>query len=428
MCSDIKDSRMEINGDFEAILANKKRKLDGQGQVGRETASWISELIENIDKGRLDETFVDKGSEDAILKDLTKLQNEFAKLNIGGNPNKDKVEQIDKKKHGAFLDMMVGQWNSKSYIGNLWRKEFPKGSPQAQHLTEMTPEQLDKFRKDWCKGHVEKLEMKKIQTTSWARVDKTKGKYRTLGNMVVEFGGWECEDAVKGALTVASKCTGLGPPWCKKHAQSELLEFLLLETEFEETFSTSWQMFKEEILSQEQPSIPNESGITGVNPKSSTSTAGEPSAAAKAKAVAAKAKGTIAVPKTSPPKQADNKSRLEVASMVKETSKVRRDYQSASAQYLDITSNMEEKQEWAWAKTSPMINKFKETWQHLALQVTDVGKEYIISDDIADMRKKYTDARLMDELRRFMGMKETIQQILDIAASMRTITKEMKID
>ena len=89
---------------------------------------------------------------------------------------------------------------------------------------------------------------------------------------------------------------------------------------------------------------------------------------------------------------------------------------------------MEEKQEWAWAKTSPMINKFKETWQHLALQVTDVGKEYIISDDIADMRKKYTDARIMDELRRFMGMKETIQQVLDIASSMRTITKEMKID
>ena len=416
------DARTETHADWlDELAGRKRRKLsDVATEAHRE---GIKVLIENIDKGKLDTTFKDATNEDAILKDLTKLQNDFVAL-TGGNPNEGTLAEADKKRIEQLFAMM-SKWESKSYIGNVFRKEFPKGSPQALSMKEMTPEQLDKFRKDWCKGHVEKLEMKKIQTTSWGRVDKTKGKYRTVGNMILLFGGWECEDAVKGALTVASKCTGLGPPWCKKHAQSELLEFLLLETEFEETFATSWQMFKEEILSQEEPSIAKESGIT----LPVTSTAGEPSAAAKAKAAAsaAKAKGTIAVPKTTPPKATD-KSRLEVATMAKETSKVRRDYQSASAQYLDITSNMEEKEEWAWAKTSPMINKFKVTWQHLSLQITDVGKEYIICDDIADMRKKYTDARIMDELRRFMGMKETIQQILDIAASMRTITKEMKID
>ena len=427
MCSTMPNARTETHEDFEAILAGcKRRKLSGIDNIVKGVKDLsISDLIENIDKGKLDGTFKDAKSEDTIIKDLNKLQDDFASL-TGQNPNKGEMSEKDKKKMHDFFGMMT-KWESKSYIGNMFRKEFPAGSPQQESLKDMTPEQLEKFRKDWCKGHVEKLECKKVQNTSWGRVDKTKGTYRTVGNMVRHFGGWECEDAVKGALTVASKCTGLGHPWIKRHSQSELLEFLLLESQFEETFSTSWNMFKEEIL-KDGSSITNDSGGTLVDPNRSTSTAGEPSVAAKAKAAAAaKAKGTVAVPKTSPPKPSD-KSRVEVATMARETSKVRRDYQSASAQYLDITSNMEEKQEWAWAKTSPMINKLKVTWNHLALQVTDVGKEYIIADDIADMRKKYTDARIMDELRRFMGMKDTIKQLLDISASMRTITKEMKID
>jgi len=349
VCSDKPDARPEINEDFEAILAGRKRRK--LSEMAKDVKGrGIEDLIENIDKGKLDTTFKDATNEDAILKDLAKLQNEFAAF-TGGKPKQGTLAEVDKKKVEQLLGMM-NKWESKSYIGNVFRKEFPKGSPQAQSMKEMTPEQLDKFRKDWCKGHVEKLELKKVQTTSWGRVDKTKGTYRTVGNMIMLFGGWKCEDAVKGALTVASKCSGLGPPWCKKHAQSELLEFLLLETEFEETFATSWQMFKEEILEQQEPSIAKESGIT--LPVTSTAIAVPKATQPKGAIAVPKAKGAIVVPKATQPKPTD-KSRLEVANMAKETSKVRRDYQSASAQYLDITSNMEEKEEWAWAKTSPMI-------------------------------------------------------------------------
>ena len=182
VCSTMPDARTETHADFEAILAGRKRrKLSEMAKDVKRRG--IEDLIENIDKGKLDTTFKDATNEDAILKDLTKLQNDFASF-TGANPNEGQLPEKDNKKLIQFMGMM-NNWESKSFIGNMFRKEFPKGSPQQESLKEMTPEQLDKFRKDWCKGHVEKLECKKVQTTSWGRVDKTKGKYRTLGNMVV---------------------------------------------------------------------------------------------------------------------------------------------------------------------------------------------------------------------------------------------------
>ena len=62
-CSDKPDARPEINEDFEAILAGRKRrKLSEMAKDVKR--SGIEDLIENIDKGKLDTTFKDAKDEE----------------------------------------------------------------------------------------------------------------------------------------------------------------------------------------------------------------------------------------------------------------------------------------------------------------------------------------------------------------------------
>jgi hypothetical protein len=291
----------------------------------------------------------------------------------------------------------------------------------------MTEEEIADFRQKWAKTHADKLVARRTQTTAWGRVDKTKGRYRPFGRLVIDWGGWTCKEAVKGALTAAAKCSALGAPWIRKHPQSEMLEFLVLETEFEETFTNSWAMFKDEVLTQ-APAVAKACGQVESQDAGQASKAIGSNARVAVPKVAPKAK---AGKPTTPGKHSKNcaNSRLEVGLIAKDANKVRRDYQNASSQYLDIKSNMEDLNahgDWAWAPGSLLQQKLKLTWQSLGEDLNDWGKEYIISDDMAAMRKKYTDARILEELRRFMGMKDNIQEILALAASMRTVSMEMK--
>ena len=249
MCSDLAPSgaRPETIAAFEEHLAGRKKRKFLQEDFS------ITEMLENIDSGKFGGT--DACDETAVNNNLKKLQLDFASR-MPENNKKGGLKATDQKRIEQFTAMQT-HWESRCYIAQLFLKEFPKGSPQAQELKDMSAEQLDKFHVQWAQGHIDKLESKRVQTTSWGRVDKTKGKYRTFGRLVIDFGGWECKEAVQGALTASAKCSALGLPWCKKHPQSELLEFLVLETEFEETFSNSWAIFKEEMLAQ--PSIRNDS-------------------------------------------------------------------------------------------------------------------------------------------------------------------------
>jgi hypothetical protein len=254
--------------------------------------------------------------------------------------------------------------------------------------------------------------MKKTQETKWNRVDRTKGKYRPLGRLVVDFGGWECPDAVKGGITAATKCAAMGFPWVKKHPQSELLEFLVLETEFEEDFSKSWSHFVEEFAGEAE----NVKGVRAAAP--------------------------VVTKKETPEKQTqkevvdnkqkkDNKaaadSKKHMATLFKDSTKLRLGFQACSTQYLDIISKVEgETPNWVWAKNSEVMVKLKNAWHSLSAGITPLHTEFTMCDDLTALKKKYTDDRLSTELATFLTYKEQIANVTSVASSMRIIAEEMQ--
>lgn len=156
---------------------------------------------------------------------------------------------VEDKKMKAYGEAMV-EWNSKSTVANAFRKEHVKGTPKGDAYHALNQKEALEFRINWAKTKYDEVKLTKVSTTSWSRVDRTKGRYRTFGKLVVDLGGWRCEDAVKGAIIACKKCAAMGAPWYKVHPQTEMLEFLVLESEFEEDFSKSWSQFKEEIQTQ----------------------------------------------------------------------------------------------------------------------------------------------------------------------------------
>jgi len=132
-------------------------------------------------------------------------------------------------------------FNTKSYLGNKFRADV-KGNIEYKALSRAD---AAAFRMDWCKKQLNNILEKKVHHQSWKRVDRTKGCYRNFGRLVLDFGGWSCKEAIEGATTAVNKCMLMGAPWITRHPQSDLVEYLVLEIEFEEEFSNMWSHFKE---------------------------------------------------------------------------------------------------------------------------------------------------------------------------------------
>lgn len=151
------------------------------------------------------------------------------------------------QKAATVLENIIrtGTFETKSYIGNKFRAQFKRGTPEGDayyNLTSRSDSQA--FRMKWAQGELVKLEEKRTHKQGWSRVDRTRGRYRPFGKLVVDFGGWTSPEAVRGAMTAAQKCCMMGEPWVRVHPQSQLTEYLVLELEFQEDFVQSWETFK----------------------------------------------------------------------------------------------------------------------------------------------------------------------------------------
>ena len=143
-----------------------------------------------------------------------------------------------------------GGFDARSYMGNKFREEMKDGSERSNAYLSMSArsQEAKDFRMDWLKRQYDTAVNKKRFTKSWTRVDKTKGQYRTFGALVVDLGGWKYEPAVKGASVAVSKCIAMGEPWIRRHPQTDMMEYLVLKMEWEETYEKCWSEFREEFM------------------------------------------------------------------------------------------------------------------------------------------------------------------------------------
>ena len=107
---------------------------------------------------------------------------------------------------------------------------------------------------------------------SWTSIDVTKGKYKSLKQLVDQEGK-------EAAFKYARKCSRLGGSWTKWDSNWEIYRFLTFEQEFTESFAKAWKMRETRIAeagaSQSGASQPS-MGSTGLPPASSAVLAAVP--------------------------------------------------------------------------------------------------------------------------------------------------------
>ena len=119
----------------------------------------------------------------------------------------------EKKRIKTLQEALSGMFDARSYLGNQFRAEHKAGTAKGDEFKKLgsRAEQAE-FRKRWLELKLKEVTEKKTFSQTWSRVDRTKGRYRTLGKLVKDFGGWQSSEALQGACCAASKCALLGEP------------------------------------------------------------------------------------------------------------------------------------------------------------------------------------------------------------------------
>lgn len=330
----------------------------------------------------------------------------------------DCLSDADRKQATLLSDMLeTSKFETKSYIGNKFRTECGKNKELGEKYKGMkTRDEQQTFRLDWAKLQLKEIVEKKVHKQSWSRVDRTKGRYRPFGRLVIDFGGWSDLMAIKGATTAATKCLAMGDPWVRIHAQSELAEFLVLEMEWEEEFGESWDHFRAHFTK-------------GSNEKSDKLVGGEGQAAgdddkakekAKEKEDNEKDKGKNKEKDKdkddSPNEDADAKKKL--ANLIREAAKLKASFQAASSRFVELHSAIQTSPEWGWTKGGSQEAKLKEAHKNVKESLNEWHGEYLMASDFSQLKKKYTGERIQVELTSFLKIKGLVDNLAKLVGNM----------
>ena len=120
-------------------------------------------------------------------------------------PDDDEVEEAVKdpkeKRKWALLKKTVdrGALEPNSYLMTKFRESLKKEGDE-EHYKGLSRLDAAKFRLQWSEkeqGAMRK-EVSKTHMKSWQKVDTTRGKYKMLGQIIVNDGGFNDKDAVEG--------------------------------------------------------------------------------------------------------------------------------------------------------------------------------------------------------------------------------------
>ena len=235
--------------------------------------------------------------------------------------------------------MKTGRFNTRSYLGNTLRKDAG-ASEEYKNLT--SQREAADFRLKWATLQFERLSEKKVHTKSFSRRDTAKFTYRPFGRLVQDFGGWQNANAVAGATTAAVRCLSMGPPWAVKHPQTELVEYAVVEIEWQEEYQQSWQHITEQyatgVNAMVQPQATDDQNAQGDQQAKDEEEKKNDDDKEKAKASEKKQK----VPET--PEKKDFRGLISLAA------KTKLSFQTVTSSANNLISQIYVDQAWAWAR------------------------------------------------------------------------------
>jgi hypothetical protein len=181
-----------------------------------------------------------------IIDQASKFESLHAKIRKSAPDSaSDKVKRMEK--------YLADDVSSKGATGNDFYaacKLDPNGlgaqykAAQAQKSWQATKE----IRRKWAMDEKAKAEKSRNHVDSYNKIDTTKTRYLTMGGLVQDMGGWECEEAVLGAKNVIASCTVLGGDWIWNDPMSKIRHYARITKESAESLEEKWSIFTKQVI------------------------------------------------------------------------------------------------------------------------------------------------------------------------------------
>ena len=411
-------------------------------------AHELRQLMESVDRpiDAPDALTAEKMNDfETALKPMTTASNRLMGDDMA-TMNLNKREQAIQK---AYSDA-VGQEmvDPRSHIGQIFRKTIQGNSDEKDKYSKMTRPEASRFRLEWAKKEFTKFKDSKVATKTWRRVDTQKGDYLNMDQLVHDQGGWQSSRAVQGAVRLVRKCVAMGPPWMKKHPQTERLMFLRLHFQFVEEFDESWSHFKEEFsngfVSGNDGSY---DGVAVERTKEGETMIGVPAPSVAERQVADvklvavvdgksenkdkekqgkdKAAGVVSKDKTKKDAGVVNKEKPVVNPEIKQfttlcakASKVKNSFLTTLALGMEMMKQIDSVAEWKWANNPENKGVLQSKLSALNGKLNEFHRMYITSD-LADLKKNHSTSTLSTELTAFAAFAVDIDAVNKYAQQMK---------
>ena len=399
---------------------------------------WITETADAVagDKGlaALEADIGMKLSEETVtdaMQFMVKIAAEHKKV---GHMMDQANLQPSERKHYERLQTAAkaGSFNTQSYLGNQFRI-FLKSHPETQEQYKCKNRaEAAEFRASWVKDTLEKWKEQRRETKSWSRVDTTKGQYMTFARMVKLWGGWKADEAIKGSVAAAQKCLCMGPPWLHVHPQSGLVEFLILDYGFTESFGQAWEHFRTEYSAGDNviadPLEEPAAEVPPVPPVPPVAKKNKGAGGAETESKKKKTRGEK--PEEKPPlKDKATKpmliiEKLDNAGLWRESNKLKIKFQQAMRAFMEVTDKIAHDPAWDWhqGKSHARLTEAHAAIKHV---LTDFHKAYIMSSDVASMKKSYSTATCEIELANFLRTSDLVDNLALVALQIFEAQKKL---
>jgi hypothetical protein len=170
------------------------------------------DLVNIADENDLSELMAicNKAYSKAVEKELPKELLEMS----SGNPQGDEQASYLQAARGEGFEINGAVWN-------YWSRKLKDAAGQPTKLAKdyalvVGRIQKKEFRNTWGKLEFKDMLAKKEHAEQLVRTTEAEKEWYTFGGLVVLFGGWKWQPAVKGACMHAAKAARMGPTWCRK--------------------------------------------------------------------------------------------------------------------------------------------------------------------------------------------------------------------
>ena len=356
--------------------------------------------------------FMEQAAGATLTKDNVQVHNAaIHKLQGCARDAAQDLSPKDKETFQKYEQALQDGFSSRSYWGAKFR-QYLAAKPKSEQTDykAMDRAKSEEYRVEWLRLQFKEFKESKVYSKSWQRVDTTKGEYMPFGRIVVEEGGWEDEEAIKGATNLTCQCLAMGGNWLMTNPQTKRVMFLRLSFMWQEHFSETWDHFQEDFGARTAVKRELEGAIEVQTPlkksKLGVATGGKADANANGKGT-----GDDTVPPGAPPPPKE-KDKLAMALPI--AIKSRTKYLAAMSLGMTIVDQIEREEAWDWAKNEQNRGSLTKAIGELKDSLSAFGRQWV-SEEPAVMKKRWGTAKEMftTELEKFVARVEAPTKVLE---------------